>query len=255
MKKILTATMIAATCLFANTAFAVDTNEVLDKGTMEIAPALTLDNLYAGAKPSFGAEIGIGYGLLDELTIGTGFYMGTEESFEGASFGFDIYSVYTPLDSDYFDIDIMMDFDINTVDGYTWTPSVEFNFDFAPDQEFMGLYARVGLPVYYATNDARADVSLDIMLGAYITIAEDHQILLEGGFVVENMATELAVVSNPLSIGYNVALLDNFELTTELAFYIPSIGSEEDAFGAALSIGGLFGFGGSSEDSSEAASE
>ena len=254
MKKILTATTIAATCLFANTAFAVDTNEVLDKGTMEIAPALTLDNLYDGAKPSFGAEIGIGYGLLDELTIGTGFYMGTEESFEGASFGFDIYSVYTPLDTDNFDIDIMMDFDINMGEGYTWTPSFEFNYDFEPDQAFWGLYARVGLPVYYADNDAKADVSLDFILGAYITIAEDHQILLEGGFVVENMATELAVVSNPLSIGYNVTLLDNFELTTELAFYIPSIDSDE-SFGAALSIGGLFGFGGSSEDSSEAASE
>lgn len=255
MKKILTATMLAASCFLANTAFAGDTNEVLDKGTMEIAPAFTLDNLHDG-KPSIGAEIGVGYGVLDELTIGTALYMYTAEAFFAPDAGIDIYMVYTPYDSDHFDIDIMMDFDIDGLASeasYTWTPSFEFNYDYEPDQALWGLYARLGLPITSGPgmDDIVTDVGLDVTLGLYITVAEIHQILIEGGFVVENLAEELGeteVLSNPLTIGYNVALLDNFELTTELAFYIPNIDSD-DEFAAALSIGGLFAIGGSSESS------
>ena len=109
MKRFLTATAIAASCLFANTAFAGDTNEVLDQNTMEIAPAFTLDNIHAG-NPSLGVEFGVGYGVLEEFTVGAALWTFTEEAFAGAGFGFGVYTVYTPFDSDYFDIDVLRDF-------------------------------------------------------------------------------------------------------------------------------------------------
>ncbi len=240
-------------------AFAGDTNEAPDKDTFELDPLLTLDNLHDG-KPCFSSELYAAFGIMDGFSIGAGIGFGTEEGMAGGSVAFNINTLYTPVDTDHFDMDIMLNFDYDLSEGYYLTPSFEFNFDSDDDQSFIGGYAVVGLPIHGGINEeeledqilsgepdedklATSDVDLSIDLGMYFTVTDDVQLFIQGGFTVENLAENCGdreIVPNPLSIGVNAGITDNFELITELGFYVPAIDSG-DKTAAYLSVGGVFG--------------
>ena len=271
MKKLLAASLLAAAFLLPVQAFAGDTYETIDKDTIEILPSFTLDSLGDG-NPSVYTSLGFVYGVFDGLNIGATIGYGSDEGMAGGSADLGINILWTPLDTDHFDLDVMADFEFNTADGYTITPGIELNYDLKPDLSLWGLYLRFGLPIhgeYVAghtaegeeTNVATSDLGISLTLGTYFTIADIHQILLEGGLSIDNLANNLGDrgISSPfVSVGYNVYITDTFEFTTELAFNIPY---GEDDFSATFTVGGIFDIltkddaESEAEDASEDASE
>ena len=250
MKKLLAASLLAAAFLLPVQAFAGDTYETIDKDTIEILPSFTLDGLGDG-NPSVYTSLGVVYGVFDGLNIGATIGFGSDEGMAGGSADLGINILWTPLDTDHFDLDVMADFEFNTADGYTITPGIELNYDLNPDLSLWGLYLRFGLPIHgeftpgHIVEDednvqATSDLDISLTLGTYFTIADIHQILLEGGFEVNNLAQKLGDtgISSPfVSVGYNVYITDTFEFTTELAFNIPY---GEDDFSATFTVGGIF---------------
>ncbi len=258
-KRLMTVACVLGICFCANQAFAGDTTELVDTGSLEVDPVFTLDNLHDG-KPCVATELGVVYGVINGLNIGGSVSYGSAIGMAGIDdLSFGINAITTPVDTDHFDMDFTANFDLSIYDGYSITPELEFNFDLDPDLESWGVYARVGLPIHGEFDEtkvkegedpgddaAKADVDLTLTLGTYLTFAEIHQVLLEGGFTYANLAEKTGdreLVEPFVSVGYNVQITDTFELTTEVAFNIPK---GDDEFSAAIAIGGVFGIPGAS---------
>ncbi len=255
MKKSLLALFAASALLFPFQAFAGDTYETIDPNTLEVDPYFTLDNIHDG-NPGTETGIGIVYGVADHFNLGAGIIFSTDEGLADGDFAANINMIWNPVDTDHLDFDFMVDFDYSIADGFSLTPSFEVNYDLLPDQELWGLYFRLGVPVYgghgekhvvivgndiVRQGDVVADADISLTLGTYLTIAEDHQILIEGGFDAVNLAENLGeteITNAFVSLGYNVVLSDSFELTTELLFNIPK--DDDEDFSAAFTLGGCF---------------
>ena len=236
-KKLFFPVFLFASMMVSIQAYAGDTTELIDHGTLEIDPTLSLTNIHDG-KPGFSSELSLGYGVTDFLTTSIAF---TQSSAEALA------------DSDLAVTDVMLDFSLEGLGAgpasYAVTPGLEFNFDLDPDMSSWGLYLRLGLPIHSEhiidlksdDESLKTDLDLEFTLGTYLSFGDIHQILIEGGFTAANLAENLGerdVLDPFLSLGYNVQILDTFELTSELAFDIPK--NDDDDFSATLSIGGIF---------------
>lgn len=243
----------------AGNALAGDTNEMLDTGAVEAAPYLSLTNLHDG-KPGFDSSVTLGYGVADFVTLFTTFDAYTETALTDAGFAFNIEALFTPLDTENVDLDLLLDFDLNSSFGsYSITPSFEFNYDSADDQSGFGLYLRMGLPIYSdsdteegeeytAEHHVKSDVALTLTIGGYVSFVEGQQLFLEGGFSAVNLAKNLGkrgVNEGFVSLGYNFMVADTTELITEVKINIPS----EDYYGkdnadvyGQLTFGAVFDF-------------
>lgn len=243
MKKISAIGLFAAASLMSAQAFALDTTELLDPGVIEAAPAISLTNIHDG-KPGFSSEIAVGYGVADFMTVQAILSAGTEEGLADPSFGFTLETVFTPLDTEHFDIDFVLDFSFES-GFYGVTPSFEFNFDSDNDMSFWGAYLTLALPVTSMRAEdgkVKSDLGLEMGLGFYISFVEDQQLFLEGGFTYANLAENLGkadIEGGYVALGYNFALFENFELTTEFRVNIPNKDSDEDP-AYELALGGVF---------------
>ena len=283
LKRGLWALVAFATLGIGSNALAIDTQEPVDKGAVQIDPVFALSNLHKDWKPMVGAGLDVAYGVLDGFTIDGGLAVKSLYGIHGAAFGINIGAMYTPLDTDHVDLDLRADFGYNTLMGFTLTPSIEFNIDVKPDLETAGFYFRLGLPLYgrpffeapswedldeMADDDdweQGTDLGLAFAFGFYFTIAERHQILLEGGFEYNHLIEQNDddeddpfIENGYIAIGYNVKVNDSFELITELNFNLP-IKEEEDMgdykesierepFRAMVQIGAVFTIGGNNVD-------
>lgn len=240
----------AAMLLFSGNAFAGDTTELLDQGVVEIVPVISLTNIHDG-KPAFSSEVVLGFGVADFMTINAGLSAETAEGLADATFGFTLEAVFTPLDTEHFDIDFVADF--NYAGGeYDITPSFELNYDSDNDMSFWGAYLRFGLPIFSGRSidvddegvaaETKTDINFDLSLGFYISFVTDQQLVVEGGFTAVNLAENLGeseIEGGYVSLGYNFMIGDNLELTPELAINIPNKDSDEGV-SATISIGGVF---------------
>jgi len=236
----------AVSCALAANAFAGDTVELIDPNTLEVDPTFTIDNIHDG-KPSAGIELGLVYGVMEGLNVTGTVGYGSDIGLAGGGVGFGVGLVTTPVDTDMFDLDVMVDFDWDG--GFVITPGVELNIDLEPDQAFLGFYLRLGLPIYGgfkadadegADDDGvETDIAFNFALGAYYTVMEGHQIILEGGATIAELAENLGKTHTDgyVSLGYNAELTDNFELITEVAVHMDN---DADDVYAAISVGGVF---------------
>lgn len=249
MKKIVFALSSLSFLMFANNAFAVDTTELLDKGVVEVAPTTGLANIHDG-KPGWMSDIALAYGVADFMTISTTFAMGSDIALlnsEALGFGFDFDVLFTPVDTDHFDIDFHVDFGWDG--GYTIAPGLEFNFDSDNEMSGFGAFVTLDFPIFSGIKvgqedkepeDAvKTDFNIEWSLGLYYNIMEGHQLLVAGGMAIENVAKKLAdeatYVGN-VALGYNVELFENFELVNEVAIEIPKGG---DDVSASITVGAI----------------
>lgn len=246
MKKLSAIGIFAVASLMSAQAFALDTTELLDPGVVEAAPAISLDNIHDG-KPGFTSEIALGYGVSDFMTVAGIFSASTAEGLAEPSFAFTLEGVFTPVDTEMFDLDFVIDF---TYDGgeYSVTPMFEFNLDSDNDMSFWGAYLTLALPITSSVvtenteSKVETDVGLELGLGFYISFVADQALFLEGGFNYANLAENLGereVEGGYVAVGYNFALFENYELTTEFRIDIPNKDSDEDPT-YTLALGGVF---------------
>ncbi|MBQ9394746.1 MAG: hypothetical protein IJU23_04415 [Proteobacteria bacterium] len=255
MKKLAYASIFSALMLSPLSAFAGDTTEPLDPGTIELAPSFTIDNLHDG-KPNIGSEFAIAVGAFEGFTVTGIVGFSSSDGLAGGTISGGVNATYGAVDTDHFDFDVMLDFGYD--DGYYVTPSFEFNYDLEPDLALWGLYLRAGLPITGGYDEEKlanlgedgdtadaavADVGLELTLGTYVTFGEIFQVLIEGGFTVENLAGKLGdtgIVDPFISIGFNTQVNDNFELITEFKANLPAPDEDDYKFSGALTIGGAF---------------
>lgn len=227
-------------------AFAGDTTELLDHGMIEVAPTFSIDNIHDG-EPSVTFSTAVGYGVTDFMTITTSFELASEIALAGMGWGFDVDLLFTPYDSENFDFDFHVDFAMGDT-GLEIAPGIELNYDTDNDQNGFGAYLRLDLPIYSSItgvsdegepNDTETDLGLDLTLGMYYSVMEGHQLFLEGGMSASYLAKNFAEreIEGFVSLGYNALIMDNFELTSEVAVNIPEKG--EGTY-ATISIGGIF---------------
>ena len=111
------------------------------------------------------------------------------------------------------------------------------------DMSSFGAYLRLTTPMYSGPSirlgengemiegDVKTDFSFDITLGFYYTFMEGNQLFLEGGLMLPKMAKNLGERSQNgyISLGYNVEVMDNFEIVSEVKINIPDGGDPVDA--------------------------
>jgi len=238
------------------TARAADTVETYDEGAVDFEFYLGGDglNLPKYEKTVF-SNVLVGYGLLPRLS---GYISLGAESDEYLTYGQGGYSfgVFgTPLDTDHFDIDLMMDVGMSgeSLNAIGVTPALELNFDLRPDMELWGLYVRLedglaGRDESVADDPATPDIdetetryeftqSLSQTYGTYFTIAERHQILAEYYYSYNTNPArgELRSDSGGFALGYNVSIVDNLELITQVNCH-PGHDHQDATWGASVGI-------------------
>lgn len=246
MKKISALIATAALCLIANNAFAGDTSELLDNGQIEVSPSFGVGNITDGVKPNVFAGLTVGYGVTEYMTLSANLGWNSFEALAGnnANVGFD--ALFTPLDTEHFDIDVHFSVSTSIIaGGLVVNPGFEFNYDTSNDMDGFGAYIRLELPIhseYDMNQDVNTDFDLEVLAGLYFYVVPDHQLVVEGGITTSNLASKIADAALDggfVSIGWNYAITDSFELLTECAIDIPKGG---DGTSAAFTIGGNFDF-------------
>ncbi len=254
--KCLASAAVAATLgvLASGTARATDTIETFDEGAMDL-------ELYGGVEglglarddPRLFGDTTLGYGIVDRLS---GYLRGAgstndQLAEESGELGTGLFG--TPLDSDHVDLDLIIDLSVDSA-GPAVTPGVEINLDAAPDQAFWGAYLRAeerfagreeatgSAPPGAAVEEA-AEPEPELApvtaatLGLYLTMADDHQLLVEANGLLRNNPAEdeHALDLGGVALGYNVALHESFELINQLCLDVPV--REDESFAAGLVIG------------------
>jgi hypothetical protein len=217
--------------------YAADTVETYDQGAVDFEFYLGGDALNQPKyeKTLFGNLL-VGYGLLPGFSGYFTLDAESDDSLLNGESGYSFGIFGTPLDTDHFDLDLLLDVGMGgeAVGDISVTPGLEFNFDLKPDMELWGLYVRVedGIsgrdesveddPSTPNVNEEKTKTkvvqSLGYTGGTYFTIAGRHQILAEY-YHAQNMnpaPDELRWDSGGFALGYNVGLVDNLELVTQV---------------------------------------
>jgi hypothetical protein len=154
--------------------------------------------------------------------------------------GFGVFA--SPLDTYHFDLDLVLGLDLVS-SGDLWVmPKFELNVDAHPDLSSFGLFL-IGTGEFgghSGTEDgavgARHTLRLGLDIGAYLTLAAGHQLLLQydTSVPVDPEPGQRNMEVGGLALGYNVAVHDQIELIHEVVLDIPQ---DQEACGAGLMVG------------------
>ncbi len=227
-------------------AFAADTTEVFDHGALDVDYYLGAEGL-GGADKGLFADIFIGYGLTKRISLNTGVtFLGPFDLQDAATeFYGGIFA--TVLDTRHIDLDVALQVRGGGAhfNAFSLSPGFEVNFDADPDMKTWGLYLRGALPLcsretFSGDHPSRThffdDAHAEITLGAYLTLAKGHQILIEHDleFVFQPGDDTNTVGVGGLAFGYNVVVTSTLELVTQVYLDIPQA-DERVTFG--LTVG------------------
>jgi hypothetical protein len=220
---------------------AADTIETWEAGATDVDFYLGLSGLGRPAtQRSLGADIMFGYGIVDSFSV----YLGTTLAADGR-LGNGAGSLYTgvfgtPLDSDHLDLDLLLGFELagQNYDQFQLAPGVELVFSSHPDMLGWGMYLRgfAGLTGESAGSgqDGHAvHVELASTLGAFVTLADDHQVLLEidGAWQPRRGPADERLELGGLALGYNLTLSPTLELIHQVFVDLPQSRAEPIAVG------------------------
>ncbi|MBW2457199.1 MAG: hypothetical protein JRI68_21985 [Deltaproteobacteria bacterium] len=255
-RKCMVCTVIAAASTLASgAAWAADTIETFDEGAADFELYSGMEGLGLGPNErSIFADTMLAFGIVDRFS---GYLRGAGAANEqlangSGEVGAGVFG--TPLDSDHVDLDLIVDFCLGS-DGPAITPAVELNLDAAPDLAFWGAYLRAeerfagrrevpaaeapaGAPEAVAEPNHELAPETSTTLGLYLTVAADHQLLVEADAVVINNPAEDddTVDFGGIATGYNVVVHDSVELINQLFLDVPVRAADELAFGVAIGL-------------------
>ncbi len=236
-------------------AYGADTVETYDQNAADFEFSMGIDglNLDKYEKAVCGSVL-VGYGLLPRFSGYVSLSAAADEYLTYGESGYSFGLFGTPVDTDHFDLDLMLDIGMGgeAMGEMGVTPAIELNFDLLPDLGRWGLYARLedsiagrdeSTPDDPATNADEAEKKYEInhglnqTYGTYVTIAERHQLLAEYYHLsnTNEAEGELASDIGGFALGYNVMLTDDFELTSQVSYH-PSHDDQDEIWGAAVGI-------------------
>jgi hypothetical protein len=223
----------------AGTAHAADTVETWDVGATDVDFYLGFDGISADEGSSFG-DIMLGYGILDGFSAYLGTTLeGNEHLAEGSStLYFGIFG--TALNTDHFDLDVFLRV-ASGGDELQLAPALELNWDLDPEMRTWGTYLRARVPLYghevpspgpSLTMEQDATYHVETCVGAYRTLGESHQVLVEYNVDFHPASHEdvRSVDHGGVALGYNVMLTDSVELINQVYVDVPQ-GDEAVAYG------------------------
>ncbi len=192
--------------LLPRPARACDTVELWPEGASEV-------NAYLEVTPrsrAGGLDLMLGHGLTPRLSLYLGTALGLEPGLERGDGRLYLGGMSALVDSDHFDLDLILDGSLGS-SGADFGPGFELNLDAAPELARFGLYWRVQL--------SAVERELFTTLGAYVTVADGHQLLFE-------TLTEAADVigGGGVAVGYNLAVGDSMEIINQVYVDVPEPG-------------------------------
>ncbi len=212
---------------FAVHAQAADTLEKFDSGATDLEVIFCAGGFgsWAGSE-AVGGNLVAGYGLSDRLSIYSGALLEAADGFASLYGGYSLGVYGTPLETDHFDLDMIMGIKgSKDLGDLALTPGIEINLDRHPEMMSFGLYVDVFLLIR-PVDDSEAEGeysswrgSLDIpcTTGIYYTLAENHQLLLAHDLYLADTLKNSSVAGSVLALGYNVVLTDEIELISEFS--------------------------------------
>jgi hypothetical protein len=226
---------------------AADTTETFGIGASDFELYLGFDGAGLGKyEKTVSAAALVGFGFMDRFSgYVTAFAEGNEYFSEGGGgAGFGIFG--TPVDTNHFDLDLFLDSGFGEGEMHI-APAVELNLDAKPDLGLCGLYLRAAEVLEGRDDSVEDDPATDtdethekhtfapttsLTVGAYVTIAEIHQILVEydvGFHHGLNDAPEgkpKVVEHGGVALGYNVVVSEHFEIISQVSVDIPNDGEK-----------------------------
>jgi hypothetical protein len=212
---------------------AADTMETFDVGATDVEFYTGVDGLGlpSDERIAFG-DMMLGYGLVERLSA----YFGT--TLEGSGAFTDGCSTHymglfgTPFDTNHLDLDLQLDMASGGPEQrLEIRPALELNVDADPEMRTWGLYLRTPLPVYgrkFQTGEQHATFHLESTLGAYVHLADGHQLLMEYdmAFHPDPQDGERRTDVGGAAFGYNVTVSDEIELINQVFVDIPQAGEK-----------------------------
>jgi len=244
-KRVLVLALVAM-APFTREAMAADTLETFGPGATDYELYLGFDGAGRGdyEKVLWGETL-LGFGLIERLSAFATISAEANERLYAGTGGASIGLFGTPFDSEHFDLDLL--FQIGLVSGeIAVAPALELNLDARPDLALCGLYLRAeedltGRDDSIADDPETEDVdeartryafvpTTALTAGAYFTIAEIHQLLLEFDVAFRHR-TSGAPEGDPsvfelggVALGYNVAITEAVELLAQVSVDVPDHG-------------------------------
>ncbi|MBN1654615.1 MAG: hypothetical protein JXA30_12665 [Deltaproteobacteria bacterium] len=234
---VLSAGSVVSTIVQSGTALAADTIEAFDIGASDFDLYLGYEGLGLGSSErSVGGEAMLGYGIVDNLSAFIGTTLsGTEQlKSDSTSIFFGLFG--NVVDSDHFDFDLYADFSGKNAETsfLAVIPGLEINLDRYPDLRTWGFYLRTAFPIFgrevetTPEESAETEVAISIKstIGAYLTVAEGHQVLLEYDMNIlpDPVDVDRGLDIGCLALGYNVYLMDELELINQISLDVPQKG-------------------------------
>ncbi len=218
---------------------AADTTEPFDLGPSDFEFYIGADGVNAPKKreTTLYSSLVLGYGLLDRVSSHLAVIQEADAYLSNGSTTLCTGLFGTPVDTRHFDLDLYFEIsssapDFTRIQVY---PAMELTLDLSPEMRSVGVYLRSALPFYgleESTTDAAPKMEYSIgfhnetTLGAYVTVAERHQILLEFdmAFRPRPLDGERSVEVGGAALGYNALVHDCVELITQFSLDIPQQG-------------------------------
>ncbi len=224
---------------------AADTTETWDAGAANIDFYLGFDGIGRGEEGAIAGDIMIGYGLVDRLSAYLGLSLEAANRLSKNSGDLRLGIFGTPLESDHFDMDLFLEIGAAgpAFDKFRMAPAVELNLDLDPDRSSAGLYLRTAVSLHARSEsefpeDDDNTLAFDIegVLGAYLTVAAGHQLLVEFDTIFHRHPLESgrSAEIGGIALGYNVVLNPAIEIISQLYIGIPG---NNERFSAGVMIG------------------
>ena len=232
--------LLLAALLLAGPGHAADTIETFDVGATDLEFYVGLDGLGPrGQDRTLSTEVVAGFGIVDGLSLYLATALEANHRFVDGSAGLGVGLFGTPLDTDHFDIDLVLDVGAAgpRFSELSVAPMAEFNMDLDPDMGSWGVFVRAGVEIAGRAGEEEAPPGVAVVInpGTYLTLGDRHQLLLEYDMaIVPATADAPAEVDvGGLAVGYNVVVAEPMELVGQLYADLPQK-EQETAIGLTL---------------------
>jgi len=220
---------------------AADTIEAWARGATDVDFYLGMDGLGRRVTDrSLGADVMYGYGITDGFAVYLGATLGADGRLQNGAGSLYTGLFGTPLDGDHLDLDLLLNFELagQGHDQLAVAPGFELVYTSHPEMLGWGLYLRGFALLAGAQSDPDGQrqavhLALETTLGAFVTLAERHQLLLEldGAFRPARGPTDPRWELGGAAVGYNLVLSESVELINQVFVDLPQGRAEPVAIG------------------------
>ncbi len=240
---------VAATTLLlcaGTPARAADTIETYEVGVSDLELYAGYDGLgHEFSDHSLLGDFVLGVGIIERLSLYLGTTVQGYRRMRAGDATVNMGLLGTVLDTRHVDLDLILGVGLGGPGfrGFSLAPAFELNLDRAPDLQAYGLYLRGAAVIHVATVDPLEGEPSTFVhhyvatLGAYLTLAERHQLLVEldGAYHPTTLTGERSFELGGLALGYNVALHRRVELITQVCVNLPQ-GREKTVAGLMIGL-------------------